>query len=141
MKKTILFICMLITGLAASHAQCGKKSIFTSSKTEYLDASGAVTNAEDEQTVIEITKTDITITPGNHTMKGTIKSDSCNWKKEYVEGKSVIKSVVTDGNGGTKNVTITIEGKNGKVTLLATIDDEADKIIRVTADKFSEMKQ
>jgi hypothetical protein len=35
-------------------------------------------------------------------------------------------------------VTITIEGKEGKLTLLAEVDDDPNHKIRVTIDKFEE---
>ena len=136
MKKLILAFSLLLTDSIIANAQCGKKSVFTSSKTEYLDASGTVERSVDEKTVVEITKTDITITPGDHTMTGPIKSDTCNWKIPYKEGKSVIKAGVSDGQGEAKNVTITIEGKDGKITILAQVEDMPGKTIRITADKF-----
>jgi hypothetical protein len=139
MKKLILGFSLLLAGGITSFAQCSKKIIFTSSKTEYLDTSGTVQNAEDEKTVIESDGKTITITPGDHQMTGTIKSDSCNWKIPYKEGKSVIRAVITD-NGEEKKVVLTIEGKNGKVTLLAEVEGMMDRKIRVTADTFEEKK-
>jgi hypothetical protein len=140
MKKLIPVILLLLAGSTMSFAQCGKNILFTSSKTEYLDTNGVVQRSEDENTLIEITKTEITITPGEHKMTGTIKSDSCNWKTAWKEGKKVVKAQLTDGEGNTKNVTITIEGKDGKITLLAQIADMPGQVIRVTADKFEEKK-
>jgi hypothetical protein len=139
MKKFILGFSLLLAGGISSFAQCGKKIVFTSSKTEYLDTTGALQNAEDEKTVIESDGKTITITPGDHQMTGTIKSDSCNWKIPYKEGKSVIRAVITD-NGEEKKVVLTIEGKNGKVTLLAEVEGMMDRKIRVTADTFEEKK-
>ena len=40
-------------------------------------------------------------------MKGTITTNSCDWKIPYKEGKSVIKSVITDQSGDVKNATRT----------------------------------
>lgn len=140
MKKLILCFMLLLACGIISNAQCGKKSVFNSSKTEYLDATGTVERSVDEKTVVEITKTEITITPGDHTMTGTIKSDTCNWKIPFKEGKTVIKASVSDGQGEAKSVTITIEGKDGKITLLAQVEDMPGKTIRITADKFEEGK-
>ncbi len=125
-----------------SFAQCSKKIIFTSSKTEYLDASGTVQKTADEKTVIEANKAEITITPGEegNKMTGTIKSDTCSWKTPFTEGKSIIKALITGDHGDTKNVTLTIEGKDGKITLLAEMEAMPGKKIRVTADKFEEKK-
>ena len=142
MKKNILLLSLLIAGSNIAFAQCGKKIIFISSKTEHLDGD-KVERAVDEKTVIETNnKGEITITPGEETnkMTGTIKSDTCSWKTPFTEGKSIIKALITDEHGDAKNVTLTIEGKEGKITLLAEVDEMPGKKIRVTADKFEEKK-
>jgi hypothetical protein len=69
-------------------------------------------------------------------MTGTIKSDTCNWPVSYKEGKMVIKAVLNNENGESKNVTITITGKDGKITLLFELEGEPDDRIRVAADTF-----
>ena len=125
-----------------SFAQCDKKVKLTSSKTEYLDSAGTVQRTVDETTVIEISKPDITIAPGSeeNKMTGTIKSDTCNWKIPFKEGKTVLKATITDRSGDTKDVTLTIQGKDGKLNFLAEVDNEQDKKIRLTIDKFEEKK-
>jgi hypothetical protein len=142
MKTIALALSLLIAGSAVSYAQCGKKFTITTSKTEHLDAQGNLTHADDEKAVVVIGKTDlnITVTTANdeHKMTGTIKSDTCNWTVAYKEGKTVLKAVISNENGEDKNVTITIIGKDGKVTLLFEMEGEGDDRIRVTADKFEE---
>src|SRR5271165_683649 len=119
MKTIIIILSLLIAGSAASFAQCGKKIVLTTSKTEHLDASGAVQRTDDEKAVVQIGKSDITITVNDeHKMTGTIKSDDCNWNVPFKEGKTIIKAAISSEQGEEKNVTITIEGKDGKVTLL-----------------------
>ena len=82
----------------------------------------------------------MTITPGGeeNKMSGPVKSVVCNWKTAFKEGKTVIKAILTDRSGDAKDVTITIEGKDGKVTLLAEVDEMPDHKIKVTLDKFEE---
>lgn len=140
MKSTIIALFLLVAGSTMSFAQCDKKVNLTASKTEYLDASGTVQRAEDEQTVIDISKSDIVVVAdnGNQTMKGAIKTTSCNWTTPFKEGKMVITTTLSNDNGDQKNFTITIEGKDGKLTLLAVNKDEPDKMIRLTLDKFEE---
>jgi hypothetical protein len=142
MKTIALALSLLIAGSAVSYAQCGKKFTITTSKTEHLDAKGNLTHADDEKAVVVIGKTDlnITVTGANdeHKMTGTIKADTCNWPVAYKEGKTVLKVVISNENGEDKNVTITITGKDGKVTLLFEMEGEGDDRIRVTADKFEE---
>ena|SRR5476651_2090113 len=139
MKTLFLSLFLLIAGTAISFAQCGKKFTITTSKTEHLDSNGNITRTDDEKAVVVIGKTDINISVNDdHKMTGTLKADDCNWPVAYKEGKTTIKAVITNPNGEEKNVTITITGKDGKVTLLFEIEGEPDDRIRVAADKFEE---
>jgi len=139
MKTIILFLSLLIAGSTICFAQCDKKVILTTSKTEHLDPSGTVTRTEDEKAVVEITKSDLTINVNdNHKMTGPIKSNSCNWSVPFKNGKTVIKATLSDDSGSDKNVILTIEGKDGKVTLLFEMEGMPDDRIRVNADKFEE---
>ena len=141
-SRIILPLVLLLFSGTASLAQCDKDLSLTSSKTEYLDAQGALQRTEDEKSTIEITKTEVTITPGNadHKMKGTIKSHTCNWKVPFKEGKSVIQAAFSDEQKGTMNATITIEGRDGSVTLLMEAVEMPDRKIRVPIDKFEEKR-
>jgi len=78
--------------------------------------------------------------PGDNTMTGTIDSISCDWKTPYKEGKTVIKTVLSGENGRTMNGTITIEGKDGKLLLMAEFEEMPETKIRVMLDKFEEKK-
>ena len=142
--KKILFLLMmlLILGIVFSYAQCGKKSIITSSKTEYLDASGNLQRTVDESSTIEYDDAGITITRGQDAqqMKGTIKSAECDWKAAYKEGKTFLSTIMTDERGESRNVNITIEGKDGKLSFLAESPERPDRKIRIVIDKFDEKK-
>ncbi|BAU55575.1 hypothetical protein [Mucilaginibacter gotjawali] len=139
MKTIALILSLLLAGATGSFAQCGKKFTITTSKTEHMDSSGNITRTDDEKAVVVIGKTDINISVNDdHKMSGTIKADTCNWPVAYKEGKTVVKAVITTQNGEDKNVTITITGKDGKVSLLFEVEGEPDDRIRVAADKFEE---
>lgn len=140
MKSIIVALFLLVAGSTMSLAQCGKKITLTSSKTEHLDGTGTLQNTEDEQIVIDISKSDITVLAenGNQKMNGPIKSNVCEWKIPYKEGKMVITTTLSNDNGEQKDFTITIEGKDGKVTLLAESPDTPDRKIRLALDKFEE---
>ena len=133
---------LMILGIVFSYAQCDKSKLLTASKTEYLDANGTVQKTVDEPTTIEYHKSGITITHGvqNEQMTGTIKSDSCNWKIPYKEGKTILRADISDPNGDVKTLTITIEGKNGTFSFLAEADGMPDRRIRLVVDKFEEKK-
>jgi hypothetical protein len=141
-KQTLPVLSLLLCSSLAGLAQCEQNVVLTSSKTEYLDASMTAQRTVDEKTVIEISDSSITITPGNepNKMAGPILSKSCNWTVPYKAGKSLIKAKIEDPSGDTKNITLTIEGKDGKVILLAEIEDRPDQKIRVTADTFEAKK-
>lgn len=140
MRKIILVALPIMLSAAMSYAQCGKKSIITSIQTEYLDANNTVQKTIDEKSTVEISPTEIIISPGNDERKmvGTIKSDSCDWKIAYKSGKSILKITFTRDGGDPKNATITIEGKDSKISFLMEIVEMPDRKIRVTVDKFEE---
>ena len=139
MKTIILILSLLVAGTVISFAQCGKKIVLTTSKTDHLDANGIVVRTADEKAVVEITPKTLNISVNDdHKMSGTIKSDSCFWKTPFKDGKTVIKASLSTDDGDTKNVTITIEGKDGKITLLFEMEGMPDDRIRVAADKFEE---
>jgi hypothetical protein len=138
--KQILLALFAVIFCTALSAQCGKNLTLTSSKTEYLDGSGAVQRTVDEVTKIDIDQKSISISPGNdHTMTGTILSTTCDWKTAFKEGKSEFKTEFDD-NGTLKKINIVLEGKDGKVSFTVTIVDEPGKMIRVWSDTFGEKK-
>lgn len=140
MKYAILFI-LCLSGLNAAYSQCGKKLILESSQTQYLDARGTVQRTVDEKSIIELTGTEISITAGsNPAMTATIKSDSCNWKVPFTEGKSVIRAAFLKEGQNTMNATVTIEAIDGKATFFMEIDEMPDRKIRVLATRFHEKK-
>ena len=140
MKKQVLILLLVAIAGTSSYAQCDKKNVLTGSSTEYLNASSELQRSVDETTTIEYDAKSITITPGDHSMSGTISSIVCDWKIPYKEGKSVIKASVEGPNGQFMTTTITIEGKDGKVTLLFEADEFPDRKIRLSADKYEEKK-
>ncbi|WP_128548243.1 hypothetical protein [Larkinella soli] len=142
MKKLLCTALLLASCLTVSFGQCDKELKLSTSKTEYLDGSGTVTKTVEENSIIEIGKSEIVIRPGNadHKMNGRIQSATCTWNTPYKEGKSVIKALFTDPSGDQKNATMTIEGKEGKVTFLMEIAELPERKIRVSVDSFEEKK-
>jgi hypothetical protein len=140
MKKQILILlCAVIAG-TTTYAQCDKKNVLTASSTEYLNANLELQRTVEEITTIEYDSKAIVITPGDHNMVGTINSMSCDWKTPYKEGKTVIKGMISNPRGDLMNCTITIEGKDGKLTLLFEAEESPDRKIRISIDKFEEKK-
>jgi hypothetical protein len=138
MKKIFLTITLLATLSVACFAQCDKTIVLNSSKTDHIDATGALLRTEDEAVVIEISKTEVNVAVnGDHKIKAVIKSNTCDWKIPFKDGKTVIHGVA-QRDGQDKPVTLTLEGKDGKVTLLFQMDEALDDRVRVTIDKFVE---
>lgn len=139
--KPIIFTLFLLAAFSAmSFAQCDKKISLASSKTQQLDGSGKLKDTRDEGTTIEINKSDIIVTTdnGNHKMTGIIKSNICNWKIPFKEGKTVISTTLNGEDGDSKDFTLTIEGKDGKIILLAESPAMPDRKIRLDIEKFEE---
>ncbi|WP_132051128.1 hypothetical protein [Pseudocnuella soli] len=138
----IVFTLLLLAATTTALAQCDKNVLLSSSKTEYIDASGNVDRTVEENSTVAINKDSIVITPGHdQTMTGTIVSKTCNWTVPFKEGKSVMKVQLKNGTDSeVRNLTITVEGKEGKVTLLAVMDEMPDRQIRVPIDSFVEQQ-
>lgn len=140
--KNLLFLAFLSLSSTLSFGQCDKDVTLTTSKTEYLNDSGVVERTEDEQSTIEIGKSQVMISPGNnHKMIGAIQSTTCNWGTAYQEGKTVIKVVFEDPSGEQRHATLTTEGKGGTVTLLMEIAEMPNKKIRAVVNSFNEKKK
>jgi hypothetical protein len=140
MKSTLLALFLLVAGSTVSLAQCDKKVSLSSSKTQHLDASGALQETVDEQTTIELSKSDIVVVTdnGNQKMTGAVKINTCDWKVPFKDGKTILNTTLNNDNGDSKDFTLTIEGKDGKITLLAESPSMPDRKIRLDIEKFEE---
>lgn len=143
--KYIIFGAIAFFGLAVkSQAQCEKTVQLVSSKTNFLNAGYEVKNSKDENVVVDITPTTITVTPNGDSdqrLTGKIRENTCNWSTPYKIGKTVIKTTLVDASGDEKEATITIEGKDGKVILLAEAKEMPDQKIQLEVNKFEEKIQ
>jgi hypothetical protein len=140
MKKQVLTLLIALAAATATYAQCDKKVTLISSLTEYLNDEGVVQRTVEEITTVEYDSKHIMISPAGRTIEGTVNSITCDWKIPFKEGKSVINLSYVRKNGQTENMTLTIEGKNGKVNLIAVMESSPERQIRIAADKFEEMK-
>jgi len=137
--KHLLIAGLLLAAGHIAHSQCDKKILLTSSKTDHLGADSGVQRSVDENTVIEFDHSTISVAPGdNPKMTGKVNTVTCNWSTPYKVGRTQMKVTLTNPQGETKDLTITIENKAGKIVLLAVLDDEPEKKIRLVADKFEE---
>ena len=141
MRSIIIGLFLLVAGSTMCFAQCDKKVSIISSKSEQLDDSGQVQGSRDEKTIVDISTTDVNVSvasdEGDQKLTGKIKSKTCDWKTPFKEGKTVVTTTLND-NGNDKDFTITIEGKDGKVTLVAESPQMPGRKIRLVVDKFEE---
>jgi len=144
MKSAILALLLLAAGSTVSLAQCDKKVTFSSSKTEHLDDKGTLQDTQDEKTTVEFSKSGITVFTANDNdgqkMTGDVKSYTCDWTIPFKTGKTTLSVTLKRDNGDTRDFNIIIEGKDGKVTLLAVSPEQLERQIKLTADKFEESK-
>jgi len=144
--RSILITCLLLAaGSTITMAQCDKKVSFSSSKTQHLDESGGLKQADDEQTVVEFNKTDISVSI-NHDgqdekMTGSVKSYVCDWTVPFKTGKTTMNVTLKKDDGDSRDFTLTIEGKDGAITLLAENKDHPDDKIKLESVKFEEKNQ
>ncbi len=140
-SASVLAILLFLALTPRSIAQCGKNLVLTSSKTEYLNAAGVVQRTVDEESVIKISKSEVTIAPSGHDlMTGKITTTTCDWKEPFKTGKTTVEAKFKDGDGTESSATISIEGKAGKIICLMKEKERPDRTIRVTIDKFEEQK-
>jgi hypothetical protein len=137
--KQFLVAAILLTAATAGYGQCEKKTILSAAKTDHLAADSSIQQSDDGTITIEFDKTTFNVNPPNDgPLTGKVDSITCNWPTPYKIGKTWMKVTLTNAQGETQKATITIEGKAGKVTLYARIDDQPDQMIRLIADKFEE---
>jgi len=137
--KNILLAAAFVSAGLASYGQCDKKVVLISSKTEHLGADSTIQKVQDEKTTVEFDKSVITIAPGNeNTMTGTVNSYTCDWSVPYKTGKTQLKVTLTNPEGESQKATITITGKDGKITFLGELDEKPEHKIRLHADTFTE---
>jgi hypothetical protein len=144
MRSIIITLLLLAAGGTICKAQCDQKMSAASSKTTHLDAGGAEKNTDEEQTTVVFDKANVTVSVdhdgNNQKMTGTVKNYACDWKVPFKEGKTMMSITLTNENGESRDFNVTIEGKEGKVTLLAESPQEPDDKIRLAIDKFEAVK-
>src|SRR6188768_2050591 len=108
MKKMIFSLLLCSAIGITSYAQCNQRVTFNASQTEYLDTKGAVQERKSENTLVNFDNQDLSIVNNGQQWNGTITSTSCDWKKTYREGKTILKANITGKQGDTKNATVTM---------------------------------
>jgi hypothetical protein len=64
----------------------------------------------------------------------------CNWKIPFKEGNTYIRGTLSFENGDQWVIKLTIDGKDGKLTLLADMEHPDANKMRFVLNKFEENK-
>jgi hypothetical protein len=141
MKQKILFLFITIAIGTSCYSQCDKKNILSSTGAEILDEQNKVKVKDTLRlTTIKYDSKTIEIITEYNTLYGTIDSIYCNWKIPFKEGNTYIKGTLNYENGDRWVTKMTINGKDGKLTLQVYIEHpEANKMLFIL-DKFEESK-
>ncbi|MEO6671118.1 MAG: hypothetical protein ABIN36_16670 [Ferruginibacter sp.] len=140
MKKMIFSLLFLIAIGGTSYAQCNQRVTFNATKTDYLDGSGSVQQSKTENTLVNFDNEQVSILSNGEQMSGTVLSSNCDWKKSYSEGKTILKANVTGNQGNARAATITMEGKDGNVSMLIEVDNMPSRKLQLSSDSFREQQ-
>ncbi len=132
MKIIIITLFISLAGALSILAQCEENAVLITSKTNLADPSGNPVGLKDEKTVLRFSKAAILLNlDGVDRGELKIVSQICNWTIPYKEGKSIIKAKLNDWD-----YTLTIEGKEGRVSLHVVKNESDDSILTMVVDKF-----
>lgn len=141
MKQKLFFLFIAIVIGSYSYSQCDKKIILAATGAEILNGQNEVA-LKDTQRVTTITYDSKTleIISESSTLTGSIDSIYCNWKVPFKEGHTYIRGTLIYANGEQWVTKLSINGKDGKITLLADIEHPEANKMRFVLDKFEESK-
>ena len=141
MKKIMSLLLIACAFTIAGIAQCDKKTVYTSNKEEWLNSKYEVQKTDLDKVTVEVSKTSVVITHNddpNDAMKGEAKDMNCNWTELYKNGKTTIQAQLTEGNNDVHDASLTIEGKDGVLSILIELKDHPDMKIKAYVDKYEE---
>ena|SRR5436190_19310732 len=131
MKKFFVLMLVFMTMGLLSKAQCDGVTKWTCTKMKIVDASGNTVQEKDENVIVVVGNKNIDVTPedDHDHMTGNVSDYNCKWAEPGKNGKTVVKSDITDAGGKLRHATITIEGINGKITITLEAPEETTKIV------------
>jgi hypothetical protein len=139
-KVSLIALTLLLTAATAfSQSPCDKKVVYHSDKQEMMNADGEVEKNNSDDVEIEVSKQAISLrVDGNVKFTGTVKEITCEWKKVYEEGKAFYKVTFAKDNGETSEGSITIEAKDGKLTVVFEIAAMNGRKAKALISKYEE---
>jgi hypothetical protein len=141
MKQKILFLFITTAIGTCCYSQCDKKNILSATGAEILNEQNEIKIKDTLRvTTIKYDSKVIEIVSENSTVHGTIDSIYCNWKLPFKEGHTYIRGSLSYENGDQLVTKLTINGKDGKLTLLVDIEHPEANKMRFVLNKFEESK-
>lgn len=141
MKQKTLFLFIAIAIGTCCYSQCGKKNILMATGAEILDERNEVKIKDTVRvTTIKYDSKDFEIITEFAKLYGTIDSIYCDWKIPFKEGYTYIHGKLNYENGDQWVTTLSISGKDGKLTLLTDMEHPDASKMRFSLDKFEESK-
>jgi hypothetical protein len=141
MRHVVLALFLLVFTTITTHAQCDKKVTWHASKAEIIGADSQVLKTKEGTITITTTKTNINIEivedPGG-TLTGVVRETACTWQEAFKNGKTVYKVDMARQTGETSDASVTVEAKDGKISILVIIGKMEGRMIRVWVDKYEE---
>lgn len=141
MKKRIVLLFITIAIGTYCYSQCDKKIILAATGAEILNDQNDVKIKDTERvTTIKYDSKAIEVITEYNTRYGAIDSIYCNWKIPFKEGYTYIRGTLSFENGDQWVIKLTINGKDGKLTLLADLEHPEANKMRFVLNKFEESK-
>ena len=98
-----------------------------------------VQKTDSHKVTVEVSKRSVAITHNddpNDAMKGEVKDTNCSWTELYKNGKTTIQARPPEGNNNVHDASLTIEGKDGVISILIELKDHPDMKIKAYVDKY-----
>ena len=140
MKKFLSLVLVLTLAATAGFAQCDKPVVYHSDKQDRLSPDGEVTGNKTDAIHLAFTKEGVSVEVNEKVeATATIKEADCQWKQLYKEGKAIYKvTFQKPETGETSEGSLTIEGKDGQLTILVEMARMEGKKIKLYVSKYEE---
>lgn len=141
MKKVLFSLLTALLLASAGFAQCDKNVVYSSDKLEIIGTDGQVEDTKAEAMTLTFTKEKVVLNAPEKgdALTGIIKETDCQWKTMYKEGKAVYKmDFQKPQNGDTSEGTITIEAKDGTLTIVIEIAKMDGRKVKLVVSKYEE---
>lgn len=141
MKKMLLSLLASFFFASVAIAQCDKQVVYSADRTDMIGTDGQVENSKTEPLTLTFNKGTIVLNSSEKgdVLTGTVKETDCQWKTVYQEGKAIYKlDFQKPQNGDTSEGSITVEAKEGKLTILIEIAKMDGRKVKLIVSKFEE---